>query len=91
MFRHLVFFKFNDPSDAPEAQRRLESMRGAVPSLRSLEVGIDTVGGARSWHMALDTRFDDLAAYEAYKTDPLHLEVLAWLKTVVDASATVDF
>jgi hypothetical protein len=91
MFKHLVFFKFKDAGDAPEAKRRLESMRGSVPTLIGIEVGIDALGGPRAWHMALETRFDDMEGYEAYRVDPLHGEVLTWLKTVVEVSATVDY
>lgn len=91
MFVHIVFFKFQDVSHAPEAKRRLESMRGQVPALRAIDVGLDCVRSARSWEMVLDTRFDDRAGYDAYAVDPKHQEVLAWLKTVVAQSATVDY
>ena len=91
MFVHIVFFKFGAVENAPEAKRRLESMRGHVPSLRHIEVGLDCVHSDRSWHMVLDTRFDNREGYEAYATDPKHLEVLSFLKTVVSQSATVDY
>ena len=91
MFVHTVFFKFKDLEDAPEAKQRLESMRGRVPALKHIEVGLDCLHTARSWHMVLDTRFADQAGYESYATDPVHQEVLAWLKQVVAASATVDY
>ena len=91
MFRHIVFFKFNDPKDAPEACRRLMSMEGKVSSLRQIEVGLDCLHTERSWEMVLDTRFEDRQGYEAYASDPTHLEVLSWLKSVVEQAATVDF
>ena len=91
MFRHIVFFKFRDQTVAPEAKRRLEAMCGAVASLEALEVGLDCVHSERSWHMVLDTRFADRAGYRSYAKDPVHLEVLGWLKTVVAHSATVDY
>ena len=91
MFVHIVFFKFNGPEYAAEAKRQLESMQGVVPSLRHIEVGLDCVRSERSWEMVLDTRFDDRAGYDAYATDPKHLEVLSYLKTVVAQSATVDY
>ena len=91
MFVHIVFFKFKDPEHASEAKRQLESMRGVVPTLRHIEVGLDCIHSERSWEMVLDTRFDDRAGYDAYATDPKHLEVLSFLKTVVAQSATVDY
>jgi hypothetical protein len=91
MFVHTVFFKFTDFHDRTEAKSRLETMKGTVSSLRSIEVGLDRVGSSRSWDMVLITRFDDRAGYEAYAVDPAHLVVLSWLKTVVAESATVDY
>ena len=90
MFRHVVFFRFHDPKDASEARRRLMSMDGEVSSLRRIEVGLDCLHTERSWDMILDTRFDDREGYEAYRSDPLHLEVLGWLAGAVRQSATVD-
>lgn len=91
MFVHVVFFRFHDESAAPEAKRRLESMLGRVPTLRALEVGIDMLHTERSWQMTLRTEFDDQDGYNAYAVDAVHQEVLSWLKTVVQASATVDY
>ena len=39
--------------------------------------------------MTLRTEFDDQDGYNAYAVDAVHQEVLSWLKTVVQASATV--
>lgn len=91
MFVHLVFIKLTDPNNASEASRRLMAMAGKVPTLRHIEVGIDEIHSGRSWDMALTTHFDDRAGYDAYAVDPVHQGVLAWLKTVVSASATVDY
>lgn len=91
MFKHIVFFRFTDPANAPEAKRRLESMPGRVPALSALEVGLDQIHSDRSWDMVLHTHFADEEAYRAYAVDPVHQEVLSWLKTVVAASATVDY
>lgn len=91
MFVHVVFFRFHSKTDAPEAKRRLETMIGRVPTLQGLEVGIDTLNTERSWDMTLRTEFADEQGYRAYAVDSVHQEVLTWLKTVVNASATVDY
>ena len=91
MFVHIVFFKFHDSSNRKEAKERLESMRGTVPSLRFIEVGEDLLESPRSWELVLITHFDDQSGYEAYSVDPTHLEVLSWLKSVIQESATVDY
>ena len=91
MFVHIVFFKFKDISDAPEAKRRLESMSGAISGLQSVDVGIDILRKGHSWDMILDTRFQDRAAYAAYATDPIHLNIVKWLKQVISEKATIDY
>ena len=91
MFVHIVFFRFKDISDVPEAKRRLESLKGAIKGLEHIEVGIDVVRKSHSWDLILDTRFQNKAAYEAYAKDPVHLEVVKWLKPAITEKATVDY
>jgi len=91
LFTHVVTFTFTDEAHAAEAAARLRAMEGQVPSLRSIEVGIDEGRTPRSVHLALVTRFDDEAAYRAYAVDPVHKEVLAWMGTVVERASVVDW
>ena len=91
MFVHIVFFNFKLLTDRKEAKQRLEGLVNTVPSLRTVVVGLDEVRSDRSWDMVLITRFDDQAGYEAYAVEPTHLEVVTWLKSVIHASATVDY
>ena len=90
---HVVLFKLQDPSPAVTAEvvRRLYSMEGKIPELRAIEAGVDMVRSGRSYDVALITRFDSLAAMQAYQVNPLHKEVLAYLSTVLAATAVVDF
>ena len=91
MLTHVVCFKFTDPEDATEAARRLSSMEGRVRSLQGIEVGVDITRSARSYDVALITRHADLAAMEAYQVDPVHLEVVAWIKSRGPTTVAVDF
>ncbi len=91
MFTHVVTFQLKSEADIPEAARRLQSLGERVPSLRSIEVGVDTGRGPRSVHMALITRFDDPAGYQAYAVDPYHQEVLAFMAGVVERASVVDW
>ena len=93
MIRHLVFFKFpNDTeSTTKEAQQRLLTMRGKVPTLLDIEVGIDIDRSERAWDLVLETSFaskEDLAMYQA---DPVHLEVISWLKLQQTQTCVVDY
>ena len=91
MLTHIVFFRFADLSTATQARDRLLAMRGQVPSLQHIEAGVDLTRSARSFDLALVTRFEDAAGLDAYAEHPLHLEVLAWLKTVATEVVAVDY
>lgn len=90
---HVVLFKLQEPTPAVSAEvvRRLYSMEGKIPELRSIEVGVDTVHSGRSYDVVLITRFDSLDAMQAYQVNPLHRDVLAYLNTVLAATVVVDY
>lgn len=89
--QHVVFFRFNDRSDAAEGARRLRGLEGVVPTLKAIEVGVDELGSGRSWDLCLITRFDDMAGMEAYQVHPAHQEVVGWLKPRIREAAAVDW
>ena len=91
MLTHVVCFKFESSDIAAEAARQLLSMAGKIPTLRQIEAGVDIVRSARSYELALVTRFDDLAGLDAYQVHPVHVEVAAYIKTHSKASVAVDF
>ena len=91
MFVHVVFMKFKDSTVIPTAKIRLEELRDTVPSIVELEVGIDILHTKRSKDLVLITRFKDQAGYERYVVDTNHQVVLAWLKTQLIESSTVDY
>jgi len=41
LFKHIVFFRFHDAKNAPEAKRRLEAMEGQVADSSAIEVGLE--------------------------------------------------
>jgi antibiotic biosynthesis monooxygenase (ABM) superfamily enzyme len=94
MVTHIVFFSFHaeDKSEhLGEAKRRIEAMMGQVPTLRSVEVGINFAEEARAMDMALVTRFDDKEGLAAYASHPVHLDVIAYIKTVAESTKVVDY
>ncbi len=90
---HIVLFKLHDPrpETLTEAMTRLRQLVGQVPTLRSLEVGVDVLHSGRSYDLALIARFDDRAGLEAYQIHPAHQETLAYLRSITAASVAVDF
>jgi hypothetical protein len=93
LITHIVFFKLKDPSSAnlDKAAGVLRALKGKVPTLRSIEVGVDVVRSERSYDVALVSTFDDLAGLEAYRAHQLHVEAANYLRSVSSAIAAVDY
>ncbi len=91
MVTHIVFFKFQEPGQAREAQERLLAMKGRIPGMRDIEAGLDFTKSDRSFELALVTRHDDRAALDVYRTHPVHQEVVDFIRPRSIASAAVDF
>jgi hypothetical protein len=91
MLTHVVCFKFADFDAAAEAGRRLRAMKGRIPTLVYIDAGVDVTRNDRSYDLALVTRFIGKAGLDAYEVHPVHQEVVAYIKTVAEATVAVDF
>lgn len=91
MVTHVVLFKFQDLTDAEEARVRLLSMKGRVVGLQDIEAGVDFTRSERSHELALITRHVDRASLDAYRIDPVHLEVAAFINARSTGAVAVDF
>lgn len=93
MVTHIVFFRLQEYSEkaASELQARLASMRGHVPTLHEIEVGVDFERSGRAWDVVLLTRFASRADLDAYQKDPYHLDVVAYVRGVCKETAVVDY
>jgi hypothetical protein len=94
MIKHIVMWKFKEnvqEADRLEMKRQLESLKGVVPSLLQIEVGMDIVGTDASMDMVLTTSFHSLSDLQAYADDPAHQKVVAFVKPLVCERAVVDF
>ena len=70
---------------------RLLSLRGKIPEIRSMEVGININPSDRSFDAVLVSEFDSLEALRAYSENPLHVEVSKFCKSIRTASHSVDY
>lgn len=68
----------------------LEALMGVVPSLRSMEVGINC-NAAEKFDLALVSTFDDMAGLEAYAVHPDHVAVGKRIRAILDARACTDY
>ena len=91
MIKHVVCHKYKDKAEAEKIAPMLNSLMGVVPSLRSMETGIDFMDSKRAYHLVLIATFDDRAGLDAYAVDPAHKKVKEYIHSVLESSVSVDF
>lgn len=97
MVRHVVMWKLKDQAlgnakdvNARLVREKLEALRGRIPGLLRLEVGLDFSSTANSADVLLVSEFasrEDLAAYQSH---PEHRAVAAFVSEVVCERRLVD-
>jgi len=97
MIKHIVMWNLRGDTPAEKAQgssllrRSFESLRGRIPGLLHLEVGIDSSGVDYACDVVLYTEFETQAALDAYATHPEHLRVKQELADLRVARHQVDY
>lgn len=93
MITHIVFFKLKDnsPEKVEVTAQVLRDMEGKIEQLKSIEVGVDIIHSARSYDIALITKFDSIADLDAYQVHPVHKLVIEHMNEVRESSVAVDF
>jgi hypothetical protein len=94
MVVHIVTFQFkeeNKKANIIQAKQMLENLMGAVPSLRSIDVGINFSQEERAMDLSIITVFESKEGLNTYAVHPEHLKVVDFIKTVVEYSKVVDY
>jgi len=94
MVVHIVMFKFKDENKKAniiQAKQMLENLMGAVPSLRSIDVGANFADEDRAMDLSIITAFHSKEDLDAYAIHPEHLKVVEFIKSVVEYSKVVDY
>lgn len=91
MITHIVLFRLKDKADVEAAAAQLRSLEGKIPSLRSIEVGINVVASDRAHDVSITTTFDDLAGLKEYADHPEHQPVVHWMREHIASSAAIDY
>lgn len=81
MIRHIVMWKVRGDTPAQKAanierlRRSFDSLRGRVPGLLHIEIGIDHSGVDYACDVVLYSEFESQAALDGYAAHPEHLRV----------------
>jgi hypothetical protein len=97
MIKHIVMMRLVELDiREKEFQRRLikeklEALQRIVPSLISMEVGLNTSDRDIAFDLVLVSTFKDEAGLEAYLLHPEHILVLNYLRSLVKETAVTDY
>lgn len=97
MIRHIVIWRVKGDTPAERTQARLrvklafEGLRGRIPGMRHLEVGLDSSGVDYAGDVVLVTAFESQDALDAYASHPEHLRVRSELDGVRTTRCQVDY
>ena len=79
MIVHIVMFKFKEENKKENllvAKSKLEALLSQVPTLNSMEVGINFADEARAFDISLYSKFNTKDDLKAYAIHPEHLKVV---------------
>ena len=94
MVVHIVMLKFKDEDKSENLQKvrdRLNALVGLVPTLNSIEVGINFSREQRAFDLSLYSTFQTKEDLEAYAVHPEHLRVVELIKSTTLESKVVDY
>lgn len=99
MLKHIVMWKLDRRGktgaevreNARAMKARLESLPALIPEIAAFEVGIDVVQSESSYDVVLVSAFESLGHLERYQKHAAHLEVAAFIKSVVLERGVVDY
>lgn len=97
MIKHIVMFNFNDAEgrtakeNAEIAKEIILGLDGKVPSLKSIEVGLNEVASNGAQDLVLIATFDDLDGLKEYDQHPEHQVAVRHIKATGCERHAVDF
>jgi hypothetical protein len=98
VIKHIVFWKLKDFAEgatkhenALKAKALLEDMRGKIPGMVKLEVGLNFETSDSASDISLYTEFESREALDAYQIHPVHMKVKDFLPRVRNERRVVDY
>ena len=94
MVVHIVLFCFKEENKETHIEKVSEMLNGlleSVPTLKSMEVGVNYSDKPRAMDLSIITTFDNKVGLEQYAIHPEHVKVVEYIKGVVTESKVVDY
>jgi hypothetical protein len=98
MLKHIVLFKLKPTAggaskeeNAKRIKRDLEALKGRIPQIRHIEVGINCIPGDAAYDVAVYSEFANEADLSAYANHPEHVKVAEFVGKVRESRVVVDY
>lgn len=91
MIKHIVMFKLKNPDEAAEMRDVLNTLDGAIDTIRAWEVGINIGQSSKPYDVVVYSVFDDDAGLQTFRNHPQHLAVKEQIARYIETSGTVDY
>lgn len=98
MVTHIVLWNFHEEADGRSraenmqlAKEKLEALRGKIPGLLHIEVGLDTTENAQAADVALFTQLESWDALEVYQKFPEHQALIPFMRAAAASRKSADY
>ncbi|WP_300667169.1 Dabb family protein [Desulfoluna sp.] len=98
MIKHVVAFRIKkefSENEKTEAMNKMKSLLDALPpkiaELKAAEVGLNFNPTDAAFDVVLTTSHDSVEELNTYAGHPDHLEVLAYIRSVISERVVVDY
>jgi hypothetical protein len=98
MIKHIVMWKLKDFAEgkskidnAKEIKVLLENLKGKIPGVKAIEVGLNIEPSEQAYDVVLYSEFEDIDALNTYQKHPEHLKVAEFVGKVREARTVVDY
>ncbi len=98
MIKHIVMWRFKGSAENNDKKTNLQiakdellSLKDKVPSLISIEVGVNINNSDAAYDLALYTEFKDLKGLDEYQNHPEHVKVAGFIRKVNESRVVADY
>lgn len=98
MLKHIVMWKLKDFAEGKNkkenallVKEKLIALKGKIPEIRELEVGININSSNQAYDAVLYSKFEDERALDIYQNHPEHKKVAEFVAKVREGRAVADY
>jgi len=98
MIKHMVFWRLKDNPHGLSKQaciaviqERMHALRGKIPGLLAIEIGMDSSRNVNSSDLSLYSEFENWDSLAVYQAHPLHQAIVPYVAEIASERRVVDY